>query len=397
MLQHGACTATMNRCTPTFKKKGKTMPPPNVSRRPAGVFLSTIIGLAMTHGNFTNSAFAQEHFGNDPAGTAVRTIQFAGYNWIVKSGFGGPGPNNWSDSGQSVWVDSLGRLHLKIRKINGAWHCAEVYTEHFTDYGEHRFFTEGPIDRMDKNVVLGLFVYADDRNEIDIEYTKWGQANNRHTGHYTVQPYTTSGNGWDFPVRLDSLRSTHFFNWQRDSISFGTIQGHYLAEPDSAKRYVQRWTYKGHDIPNPLRRLKTRINLWLFHGAAPVDTSNLEVIVTQVIQPRPLGTSVESRGEAVPEGFILHQNYPNPFNPRTTITFSLPAPAWLSLRIYDLLGREVASLLSNRRYEAGTHAIFFNALDLPPASGIYFYTLTAKAAAEGRVIFAQTRPMLLVK
>lgn len=332
----------------------------------------------------------------------IRTIQFAGVRWIVKSGFGGPGPNNWSDSPQSVWVDSLGRLHLKIRKINGAWHCAEVYTEHVTDYGEHRFLTEGFIDRMDKSAVLGMFVYADDRNEIDIEYTKWGQAGNRNTGHYTVQPYTTSTNVWDFPARLDSVRSTHFFNWQPDSIRFGSIQGHYLAEPDSAKRYLQRWTYKGRDIPNPLRRLKTRINLWLFRGAAPTDTSNLEVIIAKVIQPPPLGTAVENHGEAIPQGFFLLQNYPNPFNPQTTITFSLSLPAWVSLRIHDLLGREVATMLDNRKYDAGTYAIFFDALarqqgNSPLASGIYFYRLTARAAAEGRLIFAQTRPMMLTK
>lgn len=62
-------------------------------------------------------------------GVQQTTIEFAGHTWNVKSGTGGPGPNNWSNSNNSVWVDNEGKLHLKIRYINGKWVCAEIYSQ----------------------------------------------------------------------------------------------------------------------------------------------------------------------------------------------------------------------------------------------------------------------------
>ena len=64
-----------------------------------------------------------------------RTIQWSGHEWLVRNSDnerGGPGPNYWSDSPQSVWVDSKDRLHLKIRYENGRWVCAEIFnTNHW--------------------------------------------------------------------------------------------------------------------------------------------------------------------------------------------------------------------------------------------------------------------------
>jgi hypothetical protein len=77
---------------------------------------------------------------------------------------------------------------------------------------------------------------------------------------------------------------------------------------------------------------------------------------------------------ALPAEYTLHQNYPNPFNPSTTITFSLPRSASTSLKVYDMLGREVATLV-NGYTTSGTHEIQFNATNL--ASGVYFYKLTS--------------------
>jgi hypothetical protein len=77
---------------------------------------------------------------------------------------------------------------------------------------------------------------------------------------------------------------------------------------------------------------------------------------------------------ALPAEYTLHQNYPNPFNPSTTISFSLPYSAGASLRVFDMLGREVATLV-NGYTTSGTHEIQFNATNL--ASGVYFYKLTS--------------------
>jgi hypothetical protein len=89
----------------------------------------------------------------------------------------------------------------------------------------------------------------------------------------------------------------------------------------------------------------------------------------------------------VPTGYLLAANYPNPFNPITTIRYSLPEPVHVRLRVYDLLGREVA-LLADRLQAAGTYEAVFDATGLP--SGVYLYRLEA-----GR--FTQIRAMTLVK
>ena len=105
---------------------------------------------------------------------------------------------------------------------------------------------------------------------------------------------------------------------------------------------------------------------------------------------RPLSemiTSVENRSADMPMHFSLDQNYPNPFNPTTMIRFSLPHPEFVSLKLYDILGQEIATLIS-RNLQAGTHAASWNAGRYP--SGVYFYSLQASS-------FSQTRKLLLLR
>jgi aminopeptidase N len=85
--------------------------------------------------------------------------------------------------------------------------------------------------------------------------------------------------------------------------------------------------------------------------------------------------------------FRLEQNYPNPFNPTTTIRYELPASAFTTLQIFDVLGREVQTLVRARQ-EAGRYTINFDARHLP--SGIYFYRLQS-----GK--FSETKKMTLLK
>ncbi|MBL7075082.1 VCBS repeat-containing protein [candidate division KSB1 bacterium] len=85
--------------------------------------------------------------------------------------------------------------------------------------------------------------------------------------------------------------------------------------------------------------------------------------------------------------FELFQNYPNPFNPSTTIKYSLPEPGWVSLKVHNILGEEIAVLV-DKRVEAGFHKVEWEATHL--ASGMYFYRIQAGD-------FVQTRKMLYLK
>lgn len=98
-------------------------------------------------------------------------------------------------------------------------------------------------------------------------------------------------------------------------------------------------------------------------------------------------TDIEDRNIELPINFTLRQNYPNPFNPATTIRFQLPEGGNTTLKIYDILGKEVTTLV-NEYKTAGTHQVIFNATQL--SSGIYFYTLQSG----GNYI---TKQMMLIK
>lgn len=98
-------------------------------------------------------------------------------------------------------------------------------------------------------------------------------------------------------------------------------------------------------------------------------------------------TAITTPVESTPTTFSLGQNYPNPFNPVTTVPYRIAESADVKLIVYDVLGREVATLV-DRRQEAGDYTMVFDAENLP--GGFYFYRLTAGA-------FMATREMLVLK
>jgi hypothetical protein len=102
----------------------------------------------------------------------------------------------------------------------------------------------------------------------------------------------------------------------------------------------------------------------------------------------------------VPESYELYQNYPNPFNPSTTIEFYLPHDAFVTLKIYSILGQEIHTLISNEYREQGYDEVEFDASRL--SSGVYFYRMTATPAEnfdDGTSYgeFIQTKKLMLMK
>ena len=98
-------------------------------------------------------------------------------------------------------------------------------------------------------------------------------------------------------------------------------------------------------------------------------------------------TGVVERLREFPERFSLRQNYPNPFNSRTTIEYELKAPSHVTLVVFDVGGRKVASLV-DKNQEAGVYRVGFDASAL--ASGSYYYTIQTDS-------FSDTRSMVLMK
>lgn len=98
-------------------------------------------------------------------------------------------------------------------------------------------------------------------------------------------------------------------------------------------------------------------------------------------------TSVHSVNAEIPAKYDLSQNYPNPFNPRTVISFQLPAVSDAVLKVYDVTGKEAATLV-NERLQPGTYETTFDGTGLN--SGVYFYKLITNS-------FTETKKMLLIK
>ncbi len=101
----------------------------------------------------------------------------------------------------------------------------------------------------------------------------------------------------------------------------------------------------------------------------------------------PIVVSVEEIGGRIPERFVLAQNYPNPFNPNTTIQFALPGMSYVSIKIYNTLGLEVATLV-DEFLPPGQHKTIWNATDF--ASGVYLYRIQAGN-------FVETKKLILLK
>jgi len=113
-----------------------------------------------------------------------------------------------------------------------------------------------------------------------------------------------------------------------------------------------------------------------YAGPLKWDSASVSISVTDV-----------GENHSNPTEYRLYDNYPNPFNPSTTIRYSLPEAAFTSIKIYDVVGNEVAVAI-NEMKTAGTHQETFNAAGL--SSGVYYYTIQAGS-------FKETRKMILMK
>ncbi|KAG0565867.1 hypothetical protein KC19_7G019200 [Ceratodon purpureus] len=222
----------------------------------------------------------------------ARKIQWAGLTWTVRGTSAttqGPGANWWSDSASSVWVDTAGKLHLKLRKEGTRWLAPEIYTDRTFKYGTFVWKIEGPTSSatgvLDKNVVLGLFTYqsSDLNNEIDIELARWGNASWPNL-NYTVYPSRASL--WDAQQKASYVKSsemtlqgnytTQMFTWTSSQVRFSSKYGH-----SAGASSILDW-----NTPNtpaervPQSACSVHMNLWICNGqSAPSNGQEVEFVI----------------------------------------------------------------------------------------------------------------------
>ncbi len=216
--------------------------------------------------------------------SATSTLHFGGYDWTVRSGTGGPGPNIWDPA--NAFVDAQGALHLKLSHVGSEWHSVELNCTERLGFGTYSFDVSGAIDQLDPNVVLGLYTYPpadvgpDRTNEIDIEMARWGAAKNPN-GNYTVWPAQTglkqASKTYEF--KLTGTQSTHQFTWTSSSIAFQSAEGRasdhntpyasWNDQPASPDQYI------------PQQPVPLNMNLWLFQGNPPANGQEVEIVITR--------------------------------------------------------------------------------------------------------------------
>ncbi len=124
--------------------------------------------------------------------------------------------------------------------------------------------------------------------------------------------------------------------------------------------------------------------VYMFPSSGKIIASDRQTGLYVIKIGNPVGIS---NNQTIPESFSLKQNYPNPFNPNTTIEFSIPKNEYVTVKVFDVLGKQVG-ILADEYKIAGNYKINYDAANL--SSGMYFYTITAGS-------FTETKKMTLVK
>ncbi len=197
------------------------------------------------------------------------------------------------------------------------------------------------------------------------------------------------------PINMQAAPVCYLNFWNRYSIESGWDFGFVELSSNNGATWQQvtsytginlTWTEQSFDVTqyvNSSNQLKIRFRLTSDGNTLGAGWWVDDIKFTNYC----LGTVGVPGNTNVPKTFALEQNYPNPFNPVTSIKYQLPSAEKVSIKIYDILGKEVASIV-NENKEPGYYEISYDASNL--ASGLYFYRIEAGS-------FTQTRKMMLIK
>ena len=203
---------------------------------------------------------------------------------------------------------------------------------------------------------------------------------------------------WTFPTIVDAIVNPYNPGYvavtgvtlspTKDTVAVGTIsQLTAIVTPSIATITAVTWTSSNNAIATVS---STGLVTGIAAGKAAITVTTQNIGKTATCAVTVLKTtSVElpSDMRKLPNSYMLQQNFPNPFNPSTTISFDLPKKSFVSLKIFDVLGREAASIVSEEM-PAGSYTRQWNVSVLP--SGIYFYRLQANN-------FVDTKKLILLR
>lgn len=264
------------------------------------------------------------------------------------------------------------------------------------NYGAFTVNDNSSLDFQNESIAVSLWAYPVEGNgNPQFLLIKGNRSGDKKTDNYSI--------------RLNKSNSKYFVEFLAH-IETGALR----SVTSSFDLPVNRWSYIAvyYDYPN------NKLYLWNEQSSAPIDTFNFSAdlfpnddklyigaagengfkrfrgriddvrIGSSIDQIRFDITNIENDKEKVlSHGYRLFQNYPNPFNPATTIEYSTPEAGFITIKLYSILGKELATLVEGIK-EPGNHKVIFDAGKLK--SGIYFYRLQAGS-------YNETKKLILIK
>jgi hypothetical protein len=220
-------------------------------------------------------AVATTHGGERPQRAPDKTLNFSGYEWVVRSVPSDRGGTTNAYDPANAWTDSNGALHLRIARSADKWTCAEVRLTHSLGYGSYRFVVR-ETSHLEPALVLGLFMWDDreagqNHREMDIEITRWGDPDSKNA-QYVVQPFYVPANVHRFTAPQGRL--THSIRWEPERVSFRTTRG---SEPNRSADVIAEHVFTS-GVPTPGGET-VRMNLYVFGNAESPLQNEAEVVI----------------------------------------------------------------------------------------------------------------------
>jgi len=215
----------------------------------------------------------------------------------------------------------------------------------------------------------------------------WGGLRNANVTFNSVKPDGDLILELRFPDSLITYRAFNYatlpFKLNRPKISCGNIgSNYYLSAPSGYASY--KWSTGDTTMTIPMTSPGTYYVFVPYGSGGYISSERIKI--SRMVDICSQVTSIQTEN-SIPYKYEIYQNYPNPFNPSTVIIFQIPKAGHVLLKIYDVMGREVQTII-NENLNPGKYETTFDGHSLP--SGVYFYKITTKN-------FSETKKMLMIK
>ncbi|MEL6544485.1 MAG: hypothetical protein AAFQ82_07650 [Myxococcota bacterium] len=190
-------------------------------------------------------------------GWGARVVHAHGRSWQLRASDEpvGAGPNRWGDGSEQAWVDGSGALHLRSSNAPEDARAVEVSTPLPECHQRIRFVLDAALLRLPEEVIVGAFVYRDDKSEFDVEFGTWGGIYSDNA-QFVVAPVDAARTRVH-RFALDASSIDTELTWTEDSIEFEVLG----ADARTS------WSYRGPKRPVPAAH-RFHVNVWFLHGNA---------------------------------------------------------------------------------------------------------------------------------